>query len=406
MEFCLRPAKTPAFPQEVLKDAYAMPTAAYTPYTRVNTHSELGGSTALLYEVLAEHYHPGLKVDGEESNLAYVLRGLRSLISSGKEPAMKVGPIWGHPMTASAFAVAKATPAIWNQLSDEEKEKIDWLMRAFVVTCSWATADQNDYRTGPCLAGNYSKHWNPNHISPSVIPILMAVSYFGSADTVNGILTDFSYDDFMATFQRLEFTNILRTWSAAGKMLFETGGDCYLQNCETLTPAGHGKGVKFPYIYRGMPLADTDAIFRELLDHNTRGGKVVNRIEGEGGQCAYQPTGESPVTGRDGMMTEFNSHDAFGIRSDVNYCACNFSILMPSLTAGIALGLWDPASPANAETSERTVVSITDFFYKLFHGYVSFSKGKPHVFTEENGVHGGYRFAKALWLDALGGKTE
>lgn len=400
MDYTIRFRPSPTFSPEVLRDAYRMPAAAYTPYTKVNTNSELGGSTALLYETLAEHYQPGITVPGEKSNLFYVLRGLRSLLSSGREPAMKVGPIWGNPMAASAIAVAKATPTVWAELTSEECEKADFLMRAFAVTCSWATSDQNNFLTGPCLAGNYSKHWNPNHISPSVIPILMAVSYFGSAEKVNDFLTHFSFDEEMETCQRFAFTNILRTWSAAGKMLFEEGGKCYLQNRAELTPAGEGKGVRYPYQYKGMPLSETDALFRELLRQNTRGGRVTNAIGDPQGQYAYLPSGASPVLGMDGMMSEFNSHDALGMRSDTLYCASNFCILVPSLVAGITLGLWNPDAPENEEVSHLTAVGVADFLYKLQNGYVSFSKGASHRFTEAN-THGGYRFAKALWFDAL-----
>lgn len=406
MDYRLHVRKQPVFPADVLRDAYRMPTAAFTPYTRVNTHSELGGSTALLYEMLAEHYEPTLQLDGEESNLTYVLRGIRSLLTSGLEPAMKVGPIWGNAMVSSVFALAKATPHVWKVLTDEEKARIDCLMRASAVTCAWATADQNDYLTGPCLVGNYSKHWNPNHVSPHVIPILMAVSYFGSAAAVDEILTTFSYDDAMQELQDLRFTNILRTWSPAGKRLFEEGGTCYLFNGAEPTAAGTGRGVKYPYIYKGMPLADTDAIFRELLLHNERGGTVTNAEGDPNGQYAYLPSGlSSPVLGMDGLMTEFKSHDAFGMRSDAIYCATNFCILVPAAVAAIALGLWDPAAAENELASHLTTVGVTDFLFKLTNGYVSYSKGASHVYTEAN-THGGYRFAKALWFDALQGDTE
>lgn len=401
MDYRLHVRKHPNFPHDVLRDAYRMPTAAFTPYTRVNTHSELGGSTALLYETLAEHYEPGLTIPGEKSNLFYVLAGIRSLLTPGLEPAMKVGPLWGNAMVACVFALAKATPHIWSALTEPEKYGIDCLMRASVVTCSWATSDQNDYQTGPCLAGNYSKHWNPNHVSPHVIPILMAVSYFGSAEKVNSILTEFSYDDAMQKLQDHRFTNILRTWSPAGKMLFEEGGTCYLQNRKTPTPAGEGKGVKFPYLYKGMPLADTDAIFRELLLHNERGGIVTNAEGDPDGQYAYFPEGvSSPVTGMEGMMTEFKSHDALGIRSDSVYCATNFCILVPAAVTAVALGLWDPDKKENEEASHLTTVGVVDFLFKLQNGYVSFSKGAEHHYTEAS-THGGYRFAKALWFDAL-----
>ena len=102
----------------------------------------------------------------------------------------------------------------------------------------------------------------------------------------------------------------------------------------------------------------------------------------------------------EGMMTEFKSHDALGIRSDSVYCATNFCILVPAAVTAVALGLWDPDKKENEEASHLTTVGVVDFLFKLQNGYVSFSKGAEHHYTEAS-THGGYRFAKALWFDAL-----
>ena len=195
------------------------------------------------------------------------------------------------------------------------------------------------------------------------------------------------------------FTSAKATVTTAGKALFEEGGKAFL--LENNEPAGEGKGVKYPYLYREMDLTMIEPIFSRILSENCKGGKVVNEVKHEeSGAHAYLEKGSSPVLGMEGMMTEFTSHDAKGIRSDITYCAANFCILVPAMAAMVALEQWDAEAEENQEASRLTAVSITDFLYKIENGYHSYSHGKGRH-TDESSTHGVYLFAKDMWKAML-----
>lgn len=402
-EFKIKVNKHPEFSAWILEKAFDAPRMAYTPYDRINTHNELCGSGALLYLLLWEHYYPGTKSRSGETAVNRILEHLHYFLLPGNEPSMRVGPYWGYPVTAAALTLLKKSPAIWALLTDDEKRKIDEIMRCFAVTCSWATTDVNDYFTGPELRGNYKKSWNPNHRITAIIPILFATIYFDSVDKVNEMLTGFDYDEFVAMLEREGFTSAKATVTTAGKKLMEEGGPAFLE--ATGEPAGEGLGVKHPYVYCKMPLNMREEIFSQLLCEVCSGGKVVNEVRDEHPGAdpaahAYLEKGSSPVLGMEGMMTELTSFDAKGIRSDITYCAANFCILVPVLAALVALDEWDAEAEKNSRASNLATVGIVDFLYKIENGYHSFSHGKGRH-TDESSTHGVYQFAKDMWKAML-----
>ncbi len=387
----LRP--TPAFSDDALQKAFEAPLCAYG---RVNCHSELCGSGAFLYLLLRFRHDPTLTFADGTSVRARILAHVRTLIMPGHEPGMCAGPYWGYPLTAAALTVLRKTPSLWSVLNEEEQGKADDIMRCFAIQCAWATNDCNDFWTGPELVGNYRKGWNPNHRSPGVLPIMFAVSYFGDADYVDRLLVDFDYDSFTAHLREIGFTSALATVTCAGKQLMEEGGDCFL--LADGSPAGHGEGIRHPYVYRGIPLADTTGLLNEILLQNCGGGKVTNEVfDPCGNRIAYLMEGSSPMLGEEGMMTEFVSHDAKGMRSDISYCSANFCILVPVLAAAAELGLWTPTEERNEKAARLTAISTIDFLYKMQHGYYSFSHGKGRPTNEKTAPHGVYPFAKDMW---------
>ena len=385
----------PTFDAYTIEKAFDAPRAGYVEYPRVNTHNELCGSGALLYLMLCERNHPGTQSANGEKAIDRIVSSLRYMLLPGNEPSMRVGPYWGYPLTASILTLLKKTPSMWNLFSEQEHARMDDIMKCFVVQCAWATNDCNDFWTGPEMKGNYRKGWNPNHRSPSVLPIMYATIYFDSVDYVNHLLTSFSFDEFTTHLKAIGFENAYKTMMTAGKSLMEEGGEAFL--LDSNEPAGKGAGVKHPYVYRNIPLSDTLGLINEILLQNCQGGKVVDCVgDRESGICGYVMKGSSPVLGLDGMMSEFTSHDAKGIRSDITYCAANFCILAPVLATLVELGIWNPEDPQNSEAATKTAISTIDFLYKIQNGYYSFSHGKGRP-TDEKSTHGVYPFAKDLW---------
>ena len=66
------------------------------------------------------------------------LEHIRSLIVGGNEPFAAGGIFgWADGQTALALALSKRTPVIWDQLSRDEKDRVDVVMKALTVAAHW-----------------------------------------------------------------------------------------------------------------------------------------------------------------------------------------------------------------------------------------------------------------------------
>ncbi len=379
-----------------------------------NWPQETLGACAVCALAMHEFDHPGSTLDGE-SVAARVVMHLRS--ATQYAPQLHVGPWWANPTFACAVAIAKGTPTVWGLLSEKEIEKLDWIMRGYAVIINYAANAKNNFLTGPELLGNYNKSWNPNFRSSNLIQILACVSYFGTADAVNDILLHFSYDEYISKYNELGFTNVVENWTKGDKQngvgfvknLMENGAGtasapfAYKDGNGNEQNGGYGVGVKVPFTYtcpeangRDIPLSDTDAIFNCLVLH-LYAKPVVSRY------CeAYTANNAvSPYEGQMGMMKEYSSADAKGIRSDAGYCTHNFNIMVPGVAALTKLGLWNPESESNKALHSRIYVGNEDHIFKLTEGYYSYSHGKlattPH--TEKPEEVSVYSIAKAVWRE-------
>ncbi len=380
---------------------------------------EVEGASALFTLALHEYDHPGSK-SGNGVVATRILSHLRSAITAGQEPQMYVGPWWANPTFACAVAIVKQTPTVWSQLAEGEIERLDWLMRGYAVTTNFAANTKNNFTTGPELVGNYNKGWNPNFRSSNLIQILACVSYFGTADAVNDILTSFSYDEYIKKYKELKFSNIVESWTkgdrqngsgfvknlmekGAGKASDNGSGDfTYKDDSGNTVKGGYGVGVKVPFTYkidesngRDIPLADVGDIFNCLI-LNLYSMKVVSKY----GEAHTLNNEVSPYEGQMGMMKEYNSGDAGGVRSDAAYCTHNFSMIIPGLAAFTKLGLWNPESVTNKALHNQIYVGNEDHIFKMTVGYQSYSKGQltgPHIAQE--GEISVYSMTKAIWQE-------
>jgi hypothetical protein len=257
--------------------------------------------------------------------------------------------------------------------------------------------------------------------------MLFISSYFGGADATNALLLAFDYD--AMTRELLDF-GFRRAYDAftveppilpdgtrgtSPKEVMENGGPLYLKGRDDSTakrlhiadgkPAGHGVGVRTPFVYHGNPLSDVGAIMRDLLENNYAGGPVVNSY-GEypdGKPKSYILDGvPSPMVGKLGMMTEFASGDGGNgtsgpdIRSSCSYTSHDFIMVVATLAAAQALGIFDLRAPENAEIASLVDVGNADFIHKYEHGYMSYSLSKAYESHESK--NGGYFFWKSYWL--------
>ena len=389
--------------------------------------SMVQSGSALLYLAIGEHENPNPIVK------ARVIEHLRNLMIGGHEPGFNAGHFWHYATISMAIMVCRYTPSVWNELTADEIARLDFIMECFAVATTFVSDDNNTYKTGPALTGNYSKTWNPNHRMAMILPIVAATSYFshGGADGaayINNMLLNFDHDAYIEKFDQYGFRRAKYSWTAEGmiladgtvalgaKELMMNGGNAYIchEDNGTIynkialgTPVGSGVGVRTKYTYSGCSLYQLDKILEKLYYYNYSGGCVIsdtsgfpNGVDEKGNPLAYIADGtKSPFEGELGMMKEFVSGDARGIRSSTTYCTHDFMLVVQSFAAMTTLGLYEV--DAGSELYHLMWVGNGDLIYKNEHGYRSYSIGQDRGEASDKD-HLEYLPWKAWWLSNHG----
>lgn len=311
---------------------------------------------------------------------AKVVEQLKYVISGGKEPCCR-GVIagWADNALAQSLVLAKHTEAVWSQLNDDEKAKLDLLMEALAIAGNYCQNSQNNVHRGLYQSFNWRKGWNPNHQEGYVGVMVAAHIYFGGAEAVNKIFEDFNYNDYMSRFTAAGFSTVLDCWSATGKELMENGG----------TDAGGGttKGVKIPFRYTSLSgfgelKYDPYLLYRDLTTKMFKHNVTSRECEGK----AYISDGEtSPWEGQPGMCYEFRTMDASGCRSSASYCFEGWmNHILTLATLQVFSLLPEKSNPEFREIIKRIETGSADLFYKLEHGYQAHKNGKSVLDKKDN----------------------
>jgi hypothetical protein len=226
--------------------------------------------------------------------------------------------------------------------------------------------------------------------------VLAAAEYFGPKE-LNDIYTSFDYDQYMKKFDQLGFTNIKAVWTCYDwKPILEKGGP-YISP-KTKKQLGTGTGVKHPFTYHKIPLENVAEIFALAEEYNYS-DPVTNGIEGK---SWILNNGSSPFLGQMGMMREFNSHDAEGVRSSIGYCEEDFCPYTVMYTTFKVLNLLPTDSPRIRDIEKRIYVGNEDFLYKNNTGFHSFEHGKGHDSVKATSANWlAYPFVLEIWNNYL-----
>ncbi len=405
-------SKKPTLSQALIDDAVAAPLLAFQSDALQN--GPMYQAKAIHFMALAVYFNPEIKASNGTLVRSTLLKQLRSVITGGQEPnaAGSFGG-WTHNSIAQSFLLAKRTPVLWAELTTQDKERIDWLMKAMAVAGHFSLDDDNDFRS--CLnhaLGHWNKGWNPNMIEGYLGIVIAASLYFGP-DELNKIFLSFSYDEYLAKFKEFGFSNILKVWQCYNwKPLMEDGGSLgddpgspatgysvkyKVENAGPAGSYGSGAGVRNAFTYKGVPLSDPFGIFKKVADRNY--SKTV--IDGIPEKSWILDNSSSPYLGKQGMYLEFDGLDGEGRRSDAGYVMKDF---LNSTTTGSTLkvlGYWGNG-PAQKETEALMKVGCEDYIYKVSRGYHSYSHAKGHDTYEKDLVKNcGYSFCKEIWRQIL-----
>ncbi len=396
-----------------------------------NVGGVIGEASALLY--LAMEVRAAKSLEGDTKVfLDRAVEQLKYFVGeNGVRPYFDLEPYWCYVQLTAAITVCHETPAIWNQLTAEEQEKYDFIMKCFAYILAFGTDDDNNYGTGVGLIGNYHKDWNPNYRLSNVVPMVFAGRYFGGAEALDAILLAFSYDEVMAKFEEYGFARALKQWenkraeiewdaegnpTAYGpyvKELLENGGSAYLKARNDSTgnrlgitegqPAGSGVGVRTKYTYNGATVDEIAVILNDLFAYNYSGGAVVNKccLNAETGEYrAYILDGRSsPYLGMQGLMRELGIES----RSSCTYASHDFMMITATLAATKELKMYDIEAEENVRIFRLAWIGNMDFMYKYAVGYMSWasSGGNPYKTIEPEGPSD-YHFWKTWWLEQYG----
>lgn len=389
-------AAVPHFTQSVIDKAVTI--KKFT-FSKTNSHSN-DPAEALYYLTLAAGVNENMCASNGTKVKDAALVLLRHLIAGGNEPICSHSCWWSHAVVSAALLLVKNTPAIYNELTEDEKDRVEFLELCLAIGGNWGFNDENNYSTGLDMKGNAGKTWNPNHRQAYLPTVIMASLYFG-ADELDEMFVNFDYDEYMKKLEEYGFVNIIDAWSNAGKELMENGGEAILIGQQGVNgqkagdSAGTGKGVKIPFKYLGYSLKEIDKMYENLTEYTYK-GIVANELEDK----AYILSGKSsPYLGYNGQMTEFNASDGNGVRSAIHYCIDSFIIVMPVLANLKMLGLWNSESDEQRDCDERMYVGNNDLIFKAQEGYVSYSLGRDYGTEYESTGGFAYAAAKDLWIN-------
>ena len=345
----------------------------------------------------------GAALAGNTSVDRRLLQQMRYTIEGGNEITANGGYPAQHDRHVTAmYTLAKYTPRIWDQLSDEERHKIDLLMEASFVSNAFTTSDHNPY----ILAGtqqyaldgddNLNRGWNPNFREGMIGGVLIGVAYFGGPAEAQAVLDDYDHEAFVEAVAEAGLDNIHETFTwkqehpesgaPTGTMIEEA-----IQN----------------YRYRDVPLDDymriyyllTSDTYGERVDCGLNDGQGVRVSDGFAGML-LSGCDELPNKGERGMLKELDSHDAGGPRSSTLYAYDGFRVNLVNQYVLVATGFWRDGTLGD-ESLALKQVGITDLLYKIEHGYANYAKGRRQGSFKGSGKEEGLALTQPLWEEVL-----
>lgn len=383
-------------PQELVKRAVETKAPRWK-FVAMKRTRELPETFALQVTALAAHQTPDQIVDGKTlaTHLAEKLRFF--LVTpepypdgSSREPEAQGGiGGWTHAVPAHAILLAKRTPAVWKQLSDEERAHADLLMQALALAAHFCLDDDNDYYL---LLDGYSlfhKSWNPNHVEGYMDAIISASLYFGP-DELNAFFKDFDFDRFLSRLEKANFLNIKTCWTSnpAIRELMMHGGEVAVPTDQVLAQGvvTHGAGVRNDFTHDGVPLRDAWDLYREqavrLFSKAVRTRVTVKSDFTSSLMHRTSQATQSPWEGQMGMLDEFESTDWDGLRTSLTYAFEGAMIDIPMASTLKELGQWRPDAGGDM-LERRMAVGMADLRFKAHEGYRCWSLGKEREYWWE-----------------------
>jgi hypothetical protein len=362
-------AKPGSFSQALINSAVAGPLIAFGAPSASDRRpgtspAAVREASALYYLALVAHQHPSAAADDGTAVQTALLAQVGHLVAGGNEPDADGGlEGWSHALVADALVLLKNGPA-WHRLAADQQAKVTLLMEALGYAGNYTYNDANNFSSGLCGYGNFSKANNPNYQDGYLGVELAAIQYFGAA-AWDAMLTGFNDTAFIARLRAAGFTNAARCYSAAG-------------------PAATA-AIARPFAWKGHRSSDLTGIWNQLAA-DTFDRPVVSSVAGMSlgaAVTAHIADGTtSPGEGKCCMGREFDARDSSGLRSSALYV---FEGWMNVTASRVVLSVLGQLDCAAATSSARYEVGSEDLIYKLRHGYISYALNQHGIVVNGSG---------------------
>jgi Cellulose binding domain len=357
------------FTQADIDAAVAAPLIAFPAPTSADPRPGTSPTTireakVLYYLALVDEEDPdATATDGTTVDSA-LLAQVANLVAGGNEPDADGGlEGWAHAPVAEALLLLQHGPA-WTELSAAEQDKVELLEAAMGYAGNYTYNDANNFSSGICGFGDFSKTNNPNYEDGYVDVELAAIQFFGAQE----------WDTMLSDFNDATFTAEL---DAAG--LTNAGG------CFATVGSAANAAIDIPFVWKGIPATDPMGIWNQLASDTfdeTVTSSVTGVWSGETVTAEIADGTTSPYEGQCCMGHEFDSTDSSGLRSSALYVYEGWMNVTGSRVTMTALGAFDCAdAPAAAQYD----VGSQDLIDKLHHGYISYALGQDGILVNDAG---------------------
>jgi Cellulose binding domain len=360
---------SPSFTQADIDAAVAAPLIAFAAPTssvpRPGTSpTNIYEAKVLYYLALVEYEDPGATASDGTTVQSALLAQVANLVAGGNEPDADGGlEGWAHAPVAQALLLLKNGPA-WTELTAAEQSRVTLLEAAMGYAGNYTYNDANNFSSGICGYGDFSKTNNPNYEDGYVDVELAAIEFFGP-QTWDTMLTDFNDATVTSELDAVGLTN---------------AGGCFA----TVGSAANA-AIDIPFVWKSIPVTNPMGIWNQLASDtfdNTVTSSVTGVSNGDTVTAEIADGTTSPEEGECCMGHEFDSTDAGGLRSSALYVYEGWMNVTGSRVALTALGDF---ACADAPAAAQYDVGSQDLIYKLDHGYISYAQSQDDVLVNDTG---------------------
>lgn len=302
------------------------------------------------------------------------------------EPTASGGTTAQHELWATGMiAIARHDRPLWRSFSRYQRKRIDLIMRGSLISNAFVMSDHNpllmpDRQRLIDGTTNVGRDWGPNYREGMLGQVLAGIAYFGERGAADELAT-WDRARFLRDVRRRGLRNLEATF--AWGQTHPTAG---------VPTDDEVRAALTNWSYRGFGL-DHPMELWALLTRNTYALPVDCGLEGgqgtpvpgggRAGRLADPAQCNQLALGAPGMLREFDTTDAGGPRSSLNYAYMGFKANLANQVVLLAAGLWKPGPVAISPATDTAALlalratGIDDLWRKLRLGYVSYANGKP-----------------------------